>query len=103
MPARRRGLDGEVVCLDPDGRPDFRALLYRRAEPFFYAFDVLWLEGDVRDRPLMERKKLLRKLLGRRRGVVPYLDHVVGRGRDLFAAICEQDMEGIVAKEKRGH
>src|SRR5262249_3301633 len=57
---------------------------------------------DVRDRPLMERKKLLRKLLGRRPGVVRYLDHVAGRGRDLFAAVCEQDLEGIVAKERRG-
>jgi bifunctional non-homologous end joining protein LigD len=26
-------LDGELVCLDDDGRPDFRALIYRRAEP----------------------------------------------------------------------
>ena len=100
---RRRAvvLDGEVVCLDGDGRPDFRALLFRRGEPHFYAFDLLWLDGDVRDQPLIARKRMLRKLLPRRDDV-RYLDHIVERGRDLFAAVCEQDLEGIVAKHQRG-
>ena len=31
-----------------------------------------------------------------------YLDGVVGRGVDLFKAICELDMEGIVAKRLDG-
>src|SRR5262249_40373757 len=61
------------------------ALLYRRAEPYFYAFDLLTLDGaDLRDAPLRERKRRLRRLLGRRRGRVRYLDHVVGHGVDLF-------------------
>ena len=34
--------------------------------------------------------------------MVRYLDHVIGRGVDLFAAVCASDLEGIVAKEKRG-
>src|SRR6266581_7900370 len=38
-------LDGELVCLDDDGKPDFRALPFRRAEPVFYVFDVLMLDG----------------------------------------------------------
>ena len=42
-------LDGEVVCLDHAGRPLFNALLYRRREPCFVAFDCLWLDGrDLR-------------------------------------------------------
>jgi len=28
-----------------------------------------------------------------------YLDHVVGRGIDLFRAVCQRDLEGIVAKQ----
>jgi len=28
-------LDGEVVALDDSGKPDFRALLYRRPDPWF--------------------------------------------------------------------
>jgi ATP-dependent DNA ligase len=31
-----------------------------------------------------------------------YMDHIVGRGTDLFAAVCARDLEGIVAKWKRG-
>jgi len=34
-------LDGEIVCLDSHGKPQFRDLLFRRAEPFFYGFDIL--------------------------------------------------------------
>jgi ATP-dependent DNA ligase len=72
----------------------------RRRGPFcFYAFDLLWLDGsDLRDRPLFERKRLLRKLLPRQARAVLYVDHVAS-GMDLFRVICEQDMEGVVAKQ----
>src|SRR5215475_4352963 len=35
-------LDGEIVCLGGDGKPNFRNLLFRRGEPRFMAFDILW-------------------------------------------------------------
>ena len=35
-------IDGEIVCLDAQGRSRFNDLLFRRAEPCFVAFDVLW-------------------------------------------------------------
>src|SRR6476620_2628007 len=38
-------LDGEIVCLGPDGHSRFYDLLFRREWPSFYAFDVLELEG----------------------------------------------------------
>ena len=62
-------LDGEVVCLDSDdGRPLFNALLHRRSEPCFVAFDCLWLDGrDLRRLPLIERKRVLRRIIPRRR------------------------------------
>ncbi len=42
-------LDGEIVCLDPEGKTQFRDLLFRRGEPRFYSFDLLWCEGaDLR-------------------------------------------------------
>jgi bifunctional non-homologous end joining protein LigD len=37
--------DGEIVCLDKRGRPQFRDLLFHRGEPCFYAFDLLMCEG----------------------------------------------------------
>ncbi len=33
-------LDGEICCLEPDGRTHFNKLLFRREWPHFYAFDV---------------------------------------------------------------
>lgn len=58
-------LDGEIVCLDPkDGRSIFADLMFHRAEPYFYAFDALMLEGqDLRDRPLIEWKQLLKAIM----------------------------------------
>jgi len=38
-------LDGEICCLDPDGRTNFNRLMLRRAWPYFYAFDLLMLNG----------------------------------------------------------
>jgi bifunctional non-homologous end joining protein LigD len=77
--------------------------LMRRRGPFcFYAFDLLWLDGrDLRDRPLLERKRLLRKLLPRCAQSVLYVEHVES-GSDLFRVICERDMEGVVAKQASG-
>jgi ATP-dependent DNA ligase len=55
--ARRAVLDGEIVCLRPDGNSDFNALLLRREWPFYYAFVLLSLDGkDLPSRPLRERK-----------------------------------------------
>src|SRR5262249_6039643 len=77
--------------------------LYRRAEPVLDAFDLLLLDGqDVRQKSLLARKRLLRRVLPRRSDRLLYLDHVVGRGVDLFRAVCERDLEGIVAKRRDG-
>ena len=97
--ARDAVIDGEVVCLDGDGRPQFRELLFSRAAPSFVAFDLLALNGrDLRRLPLLERKRMLRRVIPKRRDTVLYSDHVTGRGRDLFAVIAGNDLEGIVAK-----
>jgi hypothetical protein len=58
------GRDGEVVCLDARGRSNFRSLLFRREWPYFYAFDLLAVDGeDLREWPLAERKPRLRRLI----------------------------------------
>ena len=61
-------LDGEIACLDEQGRSVFRNLLFRRGQCVFIAFDLLFLNGkDLRPLPLIERKIALRKLLTRRK------------------------------------
>ena len=96
-------LDGEICCLRSDGRPNFHALMFRRMWPWFYAFDVLSINGrDLRDLPLLERKRRLRAIMPMIECRLLYLDHLAERGRDLFRVACERDLEGIVAKCARG-
>lgn len=96
-------LDGEIVCLDQDGRSQFLELMRRkRQDAYFYAFDLLWLNGeDLRPLPLLDRKQRLQKLLKGHAGAL-YAEHVQAKGKALFEAICTKDLEGIVAKHKDG-
>jgi bifunctional non-homologous end joining protein LigD len=93
-------IDGEIVCLDPLGRSQFYELMFRRREPYFYAFDLLWLNGeDLRGLPLLERKNRLRQIcIPTYTDGLLYLDHLERNGSGLFAKACELDLEGIVAK-----
>jgi bifunctional non-homologous end joining protein LigD len=97
-------LDGEIVSLDAQGQPQFEDLMFRRGELFFVAFDALWINGeDLRGKPLMERKRMLRRVVPRRTNSrLRYLDHVEERGCDLFRVVCENNLEGIVAKHSLG-
>jgi bifunctional non-homologous end joining protein LigD len=94
-------MDGEIVCLDQDGRSQFNDLLFRRGEPFFVAFDLLQKDGnDLRTERLLDRKHELRRAV---KGLSPiiYADHVEQCGTALFNKACELDLEGIVAKDGR--
>jgi bifunctional non-homologous end joining protein LigD len=91
-------LDGEIVCLDGDGYRQFNQLLYRREEPAFYVFDLLWLNGhDLRQLPLIERKRQLHKLIAKSQcDRVIYAQHIARRGTALYQEICDRDLEGMV-------
>jgi bifunctional non-homologous end joining protein LigD len=97
-------LDGEIVCVDEQGRPQFRDLLFHRGEPCFFAFDLLMSDGkDLRSQPLTDRKRELRRVLaGLTASRVRYADHVEREGIALFKRVCEMDLEGIVAKHSFG-
>jgi bifunctional non-homologous end joining protein LigD len=93
-------LDGEVVCLDREGRPDFDALFHCQCDPYFYAFDLLWLNGsDLRELPLVRRKQTLATVLTGAPDEVRYVHHVEGSACELFFQLCcEHDLEGVVCK-----
>ena len=116
-------VDGEMVALDQDGRPDFSLLQdlsglrglasvrgERRAggEPdpprtgslVYHAFDLLHLDGwDLTGVPLEERKRTLKLVLREHPGV-RHVSHVLGHGEDFQAAVIEQGLEGSVAKRR---
>ena len=98
-------LDGEVVAVDKDGRPDFSALQQALSEGgaglTFFIFDLLALGGkDLRDLPLITRKQRLQDLLAGvpRDGPLAYTDHVMADGSAMFRTLCEKRFEGVIAK-----
>jgi bifunctional non-homologous end joining protein LigD len=96
-------LDGEVCCLEPDGRTNFARLMFRRDRPYFYAFDVLAIDGeDLTMLPLLERKRRLRSIVPRRHSRLLHVDAIAERGTDLFQLACRRDLEGVVAKWAHG-
>jgi bifunctional non-homologous end joining protein LigD len=96
-------IDGEAVAIDDEGRPSFQLLQSTlkggSANLAFYAFDLLIDRGeDIRKLPNIERKQRLAALL---KGVSPpilYGDHIIGRGEEMFEAVCKQKGEGIISK-----
>lgn len=124
--AREAVVDGEVVALDPEGRPDFSLLQdrtglrglevatgrrsrdatpptadERAAIPLAYmVFDLLHLDGSsLLEVPLEHRKRLLHRVL-RPHPVVRYASHVVGEGAAFVRAAADRGLEGIVAKRR---
>ena len=115
LPFEHLVLDGEVVVLDEEGKSDFgrlqsRAMLQRRRDieratvPLpvtYFAFDLLGFgDYDLRQLPLIERKKLLAQVLPKS-GPVRFADHVEGQGAELFELIKAQGLEGVLAKDAR--
>ncbi len=109
LPARQAIIDGEIVAVDDDGSQSFQRLQNslrdgNAARLVYYAFDILYLDGrDLRAAPLLERKKLLQRLLShgvkaRHDQLIRYSEHWMGRGKKLFAEACRAGLEGIVAK-----
>ncbi|MEY9629445.1 bifunctional non-homologous end joining protein LigD [Sinorhizobium fredii] len=103
-------LDGEAVVLDDKGRSDFgllqRALgkkpsLHDPSEIFFFAFDLVYLDGrDLRRLPLLERRRLLEPIVAGGDGVIRLSEEVEADGEEFFRIACEHGLEGIVAKHR---
>jgi bifunctional non-homologous end joining protein LigD len=125
--AKQAIVDGEVVALDGDGRPDFSLLQERISErrtgsgggarrgagrgtgdgapaggPLVYqVFDLLYLDGrSLLGVPLEDRKRLLRSVL-KESNRVRYASHVVGEGEAFMEAARQNQLEGVVAKLRR--
>jgi hypothetical protein len=64
LSVRRIGGNGPFFIGATKPGPAFYELLRCRGNPVFYVFDLLWLDGkDLRERPLIERKRILRSIM----------------------------------------
>jgi bifunctional non-homologous end joining protein LigD len=68
----------------------------------YYAFDLLYLDGySLMKVDLEDRKKLLVQVV-QASELLRVSEHFVGKGRALLEAARQQELEGIVAKRRRG-
>jgi bifunctional non-homologous end joining protein LigD len=91
-------IDGEAVVCRNDGVSDFDALRSRRRDNdvTLIAFDLIELQGDdLRDVPLLDRKRRLAKLLGNK-DAIRFNEHLTHDGPAVFE--CRLGLEGIVSK-----
>ena len=96
-------VDGEIVAIDEKGLPCFDELrkTRRSCAVVFYAFDVLVLNGeDLRNQPLIKRKRLLKRILRKtKHNRIRFTEHVIGEGVALFKQLERRQLEGMVAKK----
>jgi bifunctional non-homologous end joining protein LigD len=106
-------LDGEIVALEPSGRPSFNALQNRvglkterelaeadqRTPAVFYAFDLPYFAGvDLRGRPYRDRRRHLAQCL--LPGTLVQLVHASDDGVALREAALASGFEGVIGKRK---
>ena len=96
-------LDGEIVAIDDEGKPNFNLLQNFRAGAShiqYYVFDLLCLNNrDTTRLPLIERRNLL-KTLSFKDKRIKILDYIEAEPSELVRAVREQKLEGIVGKRK---
>jgi bifunctional non-homologous end joining protein LigD len=102
-------LDGEIVAFEGDetrferlqqrlgvAAPDAR--LIHDYPVVYYVFDVMFARGeDIRPRPELERKGVLRELLTDSDSV-RYTEHRTGDGVAFWRQACSDGWEGLIAK-----
>lgn len=107
LPVNRIVLDGEVIVQDGAGRSDFAALekdleAGRQDRLVFFAFDLLHLDGfDIRDAPLVDRKRVLAALLEESgEGPIVYSEHMEIDGGEMLEQVRQMGLQGIISKRR---
>jgi ATP-dependent DNA ligase len=97
-------LDGELVALDDNGRPNFHNLQNFRSEAsrvHYYIFDLVCCNNrDLTRLPLLARRGLLKSVVTIRDERIRLLDYFESGVGDILAAARENDLEGVVGKRK---
>ena len=88
-----------------EGRTNFSELQAeltagRQDRLVYYAFDLLWRDGDQRQLPQIEHKQALLDLIGENGIETPvlYSEHLTGDGQEMFEHAAKLGWEGIISK-----
>jgi bifunctional non-homologous end joining protein LigD len=102
-------IDGEAVVFDKKGRSSFGGLQAALqsgggSEIVFVVFDLLHFDGhNLRNLPLIERRRRLAKLVGDEAGPLRFSKAwPAAAGKSLFKQACENGLEGIISKKAQG-
>jgi bifunctional non-homologous end joining protein LigD len=104
LPVETAWLDGEVVQMDPSGRSSFQRLQNALSENdsenmFYFVFDIPYLNGfDLRTTPLLERKRVLEKVMASPPSALRLSFYQQGDGAAFLHKACELKLEGMIAK-----
>jgi DNA ligase D-like protein (predicted ligase) len=105
--------DGEIVCLDSTGKPDFANVIHRMQQTadgaierakvncpaVCYLFDCLYLDGrPIMTEPLARRREWLQDSL--RKAGSYRLSEAVEDGPAFFEAVRQLGLEGVMAKQR---
>jgi bifunctional non-homologous end joining protein LigD len=113
-------LDGEIVVLNKEGRPDFQShqrrmnvdsikdieKLSHKMPATYYLFDILYIDGrNLQSLSFLERRKnlsdvIVQTMKNNNNNRIRISDFVDERGIDIFQRIKSMDLEGIIAKNK---
>ncbi len=103
LAARTALIDGEIVALDPRGRPSFQALHHsatRGLSLVYYAFDLLHYNGrGLMNAPLEDRRAALSRLVTDSGLLLS--EPLPGSPAQIETAVRRLQLEGIVAKRRR--
>ncbi|MFL5788557.1 MAG: DNA ligase D, partial [Flavisolibacter sp.] len=100
-------VDGEIVVLNENGKPDFEAMQNFQNSPdsniVYYVFDILWLDGiNLMDTPLVKRKEILQKLIPDN-SRIKFSDSIEEVGIGFFELAKKNELEGIIGKRKNSY
>ncbi|MFT4119164.1 non-homologous end-joining DNA ligase [Bradyrhizobium sp.] len=104
LPVKTAYLDGELCAVRPDGVTSFSRLQAamdegRTGDLVFYAFDLLFLNGESTTQlPLVERKTRLQAVFAKPTPGVHFTEHIVGDGPRFHEHACRMALEGTVSK-----
>ena len=99
-------IDGEIVALDEKGRSSFQLLQaydigQQRPPIFFYAFDLLQLNGkDLKNLSLEKRKAILQQLINKPPGIIRYSAALGDDAEPLLEQARKLGLEGLIGKRK---
>ncbi len=101
-------LDGEIVMLNEEGKPDFQKLINYKQNPHlqirYYIFDLLLFEGrSLLQTPLIKRKYLLEEIFQGNFKYLKYNNFVIEDGCDIYKSAIKAELEGITAKKMESY